>query len=54
MQDTINTLEEKTNNNIIKYYDNVKYNLPSSSSTATSPNAPEIIYSCSSKPSIVI
>ena len=28
MQDTIKTLEEKTNNNIIKYSDIVKSNLP--------------------------
>ena len=35
IQDTIKTLEEKTNNNIIKYSDIVKSNLPSSSSTAT-------------------
>ena len=40
MQDTIKTLriktlEEKTNNNIIKYSDIVKSNLPSSYFTAT-------------------
>ena len=54
MQDTIKTLEEKTNNNIIKYSDIVKSNLPSASSTATPPKPPTTIYSCSSKPSIVI
>ena len=35
MQDYIKTLEEKSNNNIIKYSDIVKSNLPSSSSTAS-------------------
>ena len=54
MQDTIKTLEEKTNNNISKYSDIVKSNLPSSSSTATPPNPPTPTYSCSSKTSIVI
>ena len=54
MQDTIKTIEEKTNNNIIKYSDIVKSNLPSSSSTATPPKPPTTIYSCSSKHSIVI
>ena len=54
MQDIIKTLEEKTNNNIIKYSDIVKSNLPSSSSTATPPKHPTPTYSYSSKPSIVI
>ena len=54
MQDTITTLEEKTNNNIIKYSYIVKYNLPSSSSTETPTNHPITLYYCSSKPYIVI
>ena len=54
MQDPNKTLEENTNNNIIKYSDIVKIDLPSSSSTATTPKPPTTIYSCSSKPSIVI
>ena len=54
MQDTIKTLEEKTINNISTYFDIVKSNLPTSSSTATPPTPPTAIYSCSSKPSIVI
>ena len=54
MQDTIKTLEEKTNNIIIKYSDIIKSNLPSSSSTATPPKPPTPIYACSPKPSIVI
>ena len=53
MQDTIKTLEEKTNNNIIKYSDIVKSNLPSSSSTAAPPKPPTPTYSCSFKPYIV-
>ena len=43
MQDTINSLEEKTNNNI-KYSDIVKSNSPSSSSTAPPPKPPTTIY----------
>ena len=54
MQDTIKTVEEKTNNNIIKYSDIVKSNLPSSSFTDTPPKPPTLTYYCSSKPSIVI
>ena len=54
MQDTIKTLEEKTNNNIIKYSDIVQSNLPSSSCTATPHKHPTPTYSFSSKPSIVI
>ena len=49
MLNNINSLEEKTNNNIIKYSDIVKSNLPSSSCTATHPN-PTPPYS---KPSII-
>ena len=44
MQDTIKTLEKKTNNNNIKYPAIVKSNLPSSSSTATPPKPPTHIY----------
>ena len=54
MQDTIKTLEEKTNNNIIKYSDIFKSNLPVYASTTTPPKPSTTIYSCSSKPSIVI
>ena len=54
MQDTIKTLEEKTNNNIIKYSDIVKSNLPLSSYTANPPKPHTLIYSCSSKSSISI
>ena len=53
MQD-IKTLENKTNNNINIYSDIFKSNLPSSSSATTPPKPPTTIYSCSSKPSIVI
>ena len=39
MIDNINSLEENTNNTIIKYSDIVKSNLPSSSSTTTPPKS---------------
>ena len=53
MHNTIKTLEEKTTNNIIKYSDIVKSNLPSSSSS-TPPKPPTPTYACSSTPFIVI
>ena len=45
MLDNIKHLDDETYNIIIKYSDIVKYNLPSSFSTATPHKSPTTIYS---------